>query len=85
MIKPSALQEFISETISQVIHGVAGAQKLTTELNSRINPKKIDGDGHMKRIAEKRTPIEFDIAVTVTEGTGTTGGISVYGIGASHD
>ena len=85
------LQEFVAETLSQIIHGVKSAQQTSSEVGAMINPAipniqfmkkshisteaKADGIGNMVLF------VEFDTAVTVTEGDGVNAkaGINVFG------
>ena len=76
------LQEFVSTTLKQVIQGVIGVQKeLGNEGRRYINPA---GRGTVMGRSQDGTPIqnvEFDVAVTVAEESGVSGGISVVGLG----
>jgi hypothetical protein len=62
------LDEFISETLNQVIEGVAQAQKACSASNAVI----ADRSGSVET-----TQVEFDVALTVESGTKTKGGIGV--------
>jgi len=78
------LQDFISESLSQIINGILDAQKKELPFNAEISPYI-----HVNNVKtdEKRmkpyyswqsvTPIKFDIAVTAEQATGTKGGIGV--------
>jgi predicted ATPase len=67
------LKEFVSETLRQIVDGINDAQQLTPPKGAVIVP-----------YYEKLEKVEFDVAVTVIEGTETSGkaGISVWSIGA---
>lgn len=67
------IKEFVSQTLKQVIDGVVDAQAQTRETNAVVVP----GGDYQKKV-------DFDIAVTVVEGTVTSAkaGISVCSIGA---
>jgi hypothetical protein len=69
------LQNFITETLKQIIEGVQGAQKY-------ISTQKIDATIHPKQSQEKIETVEFDVAVTSIESnqSGVTGGIKVASI-----
>lgn len=64
------LEEFVSESLRQIIAGVKRAQDDTKEMGAKINP-----DGLRFHVENHR--VEFDVAVTAAEGTGTKGGIGV--------
>jgi hypothetical protein len=76
------LQDFVTTTLKQVIQGVQTAQKeLGGEGRRYVNPA---GRGMVAGRSQDGTPIqdvEFDVAVTVGEETGLSGGISVVGLG----
>jgi len=71
------LQEFVTESLKQIMAGVADAQKDSTS-TGRINPPS----GPFVPVKE----IEFDVAVTVSQEQGAKGGIGIFvgavGIGA---
>jgi len=79
------LKEFISETLSQIVSGVKGAQESAKRHGAEINPELF---GNVQELAKEgivqtnsggsTTIVEFDVALTVTEGTGTKGGIGVF-------
>jgi hypothetical protein len=68
------LAEFVQKTIEQVINGVAASCKHAKASNAHIGKQNY-------------TPIEFDVAVTVTEGSESKkgGGITVWGVGANAE
>lgn len=65
------LQDFVSETLKEIIDGVLAAQRYAASKNARINP-----GSPVRR--ESQQHVEFDVAVTTTEGTETKGGIGVF-------
>lgn len=77
------LQEFIKQSIVQIINGVIDAQKEVVDKGASINPsglhlKNDQVKGHaITNDGNVTQHIEFDVAVTTTEGTGTKGGIGV--------
>lgn len=85
------LQDFIRETLIQIINGVKDAQEIIGESGAAINPiglsrmrDQLGGRGyHSGAVTEA---VEFDVAVTVTEGESTKKGagafISVVALGA---
>lgn len=83
------LQEFVTESLLQIANGVSEAQRKIVG-NAQINPRLPDhanvSSGHFTKIpkdmillrdGEVVTMVQFDVAVTTTEGTGTKGGIGV--------
>jgi hypothetical protein len=75
------LETFIAETLRQIVKGVRTAQEHDDCKGAFINPSPSPGQGH--RLVK---PIEFDVALTVTEGSekqgkGGIGIASVLGIG----
>lgn len=77
------LKEFVKESLVQIIEGVKAAQDATTGTTARINPTGMAfGDMKGQRPYDSSTNIslgniEFDIAVTVSEGESAKGGIAV--------
>jgi len=77
------LSEFVSSSISQIIDGVLEAQKYASDKGAKINPlglsidnpnintAKIKQDFSAEEIGQV---IEFDVAVTTTEGSQIQGG-----------
>jgi len=67
------LEDFVAETLSQIVSGVKKAQKTTKSNDAVIVPYHSTGGN-----------VDYDVAVTVVEGTETSGkaGISVWSIGA---
>jgi hypothetical protein len=63
------LQDFIDETLKQIISGVRSAQESAIELGAKINPRG-------GSVVEMRS-VHFDIAVNTSEGAVTKGGIGV--------
>lgn len=77
------LEDFVSETIRQIIAGTAAAMKHAEELGAAVNPAntKYGSPGETQiRDRSSMAPIqqiEFDVAVTTTSGTETKGGIGI--------
>lgn len=63
------LQDFIAETLKQIISGVRRAQESAIDLGAKINPR----GGAM---VEMRN-VHFDVAVSTSEGTDKKEGIGV--------
>jgi hypothetical protein len=84
------LQEFVGETLKEVIAGIKNAQEYAAEHEARVNPpsRYINDNRQFIHIIDDSTAeillkdVEFDIAVTSSEGSEAKGsaGISVVGI-----
>lgn len=78
------LEEFISETINQIISGIRKTHEYAKEQGAIVNPKikhKRISFATKETKIEARSPIhtiEFDVAITTTEGKETKGGIGVF-------
>ncbi|WP_351189333.1 hypothetical protein [Shewanella sp. TB4-MNA-CIBAN-0142] len=74
------LDEFVSQTLKQVIDGVSDAQKYGALRNANINPSSARMDSKAAGYifcAQTGVPlqeVEFDIAVTVSESNTTSDG-----------
>ena len=64
------LQDFIDETLKQIISGVRSAQESAIELGAKINPRG-------GSVVEMRN-VHFDVAVGTSGGAETKGGIGVF-------
>jgi hypothetical protein len=76
------LQTFIESSLTQIIKGLANTGKLAKEHGASLNPRQKQwrfGEGLYfdKATGAVLSTIEFDIAVTATEGTRTKAGIGV--------
>ena len=79
------LKEFITEALSQIVEGVSEAQKRLSNSGAEINPKVLgtsdmiagNGGGIRTQSENFAQIIEFDVAVTATEGSGKKGGIGI--------
>lgn len=86
------LEDFITETIKQIINGTVSAQKHASEHNAGVAPGKMQfrsTEGGQLWNQKDGTPIQqvdFDVAVTTTEGTEAKGGAGIFvgsfGVGA---
>lgn len=65
------LEDFVSETLKEVMQGVKKSQATSNEHGGCIAP-------HYLKLSENMYKIEFDIAVTTTEGTSTQSGVGVF-------
>jgi hypothetical protein len=77
------LQEFISETIRQIIDGVVSSQEHAQKCGAYVNPTMAAGVGAFAInkdkdwVPEPRT-IEFDVAVTTSNSQGIQGGMGIF-------
>ena len=79
------LKQFVSETLVQILDGISEARqkatlqksdaevapRIRTQGTNFINSGMVTSGGHAVQF------VKFDVALTVTEGTGTKGGIGV--------
>jgi hypothetical protein len=76
------LESFVGETIKQIINGVVESQKSSQETDAIICPNGIHKSKNNEIITaglgDIVQMIDFDIAVTTTEGKGTSGGVGVF-------
>ncbi|QDO84536.1 hypothetical protein FM037_16640 [Shewanella psychropiezotolerans] len=74
------LENFVSQTLKQIIDGVSSAQKYSETKNAKINPSTARMDGKATDYSfcvETYVPlqgVEFDVAVTVKEASSTSEG-----------
>lgn len=78
------LRDFVSQTLYQIASGTKDAQSLVQDLGASVNPdlqtshEQASKQGFLKT-SEMFVPIvQFDVALTVVETTGTKGGIGVF-------
>jgi len=85
------LQEFVGETLKEIIAGVIEAQEYAAGQNAGVNPRsKHIGEPRSIRIDDRTREalqnVEFDVAVTSTEGSETKAGAGIFvaaiGLGA---
>jgi hypothetical protein len=70
------LQVFVSEALKQLIAAVKTAQESARQLGGRVVPDGVDGE-RKARSGQAITDVEFDVAVTVAEGSEKKGGLGV--------
>ena len=78
------LKSFVSQTLIEIVEGVNEARSLVKSMDTgaNINPSfagdvpKLTGAYHIGH-GDMAQCVEFDVALTVTEGTNTKGGIGV--------
>lgn len=77
------LKEFVSRALQEIVAGVADAQGIVQggEINPKIWQSQRDAAAKMKILESNSGKwihlVEFDVAVTVAEGTGTKGGLGL--------
>jgi len=79
------LEDFVSQTLKEIINGVVTAQKHAATKNARVNPPSLNfrvdqgvvklWDDETQCIAQE---VHFDVAVTATEGSETKGGVGIF-------
>lgn len=78
------LRDFVSETLTQIVEGVKSAQSKAAESGATVNPhlttahEQAGKQGFLWTGDAYAQVVQFDVALTVTEGTGTKGGIGVF-------
>jgi hypothetical protein len=75
------LDDFISETLKQIIDGVKTAQKHAVSRGAKVNPagKRLQASTRTTHETEPRsTIVEFDIALAAHEGKQKKGGVGVF-------
>jgi hypothetical protein len=78
------LKDFVSESIKQITDGVNEAKLHADQNNASVNPQRWGWNSSNVQVKyDKKTgaaieTIEFDVAVTATDGTATKGGIGVF-------
>ncbi len=79
------IKDFVAQSLQQIVEGIAAAQAAVATSGAVINPSLMGGGDAIARqgILQAHgggatTMVDFDVAVTVSEGTGTRGGIGVF-------
>ena len=83
------LGDFISETIKEIIDGVAAAQEYAKGKGASVNPPHVNWSDTKKSFhivhgaigkdeAPLLTPIDFDILLTIAKDKGATSGLGVF-------
>jgi hypothetical protein len=77
------LKDFVSQTLNQIVEGIATAQKFAEERGALVNPKGLIGlkekaDYWDRETGEAASRVDFDVAVTAVDGKGTKGGVGVF-------
>jgi hypothetical protein len=79
------LKEFVKQTLCQIVEGVKEAQAAVTGHGGAVNPRfsrgapsEFSSHGFMQTHTGGFAQfVQFDVALTATEGTGTKGGVGV--------
>lgn len=81
------LQDFITETIVQIVRGIENAGEQLKDSKALVNPRNVKIEPSATNVygfVEVNKPflkavqkVEFDVAVTVSNGTTTKGGIGI--------
>lgn len=77
------LKDFVAESLEQIVRGVIQAQEALKDTRARVNPLMLKTTNHSsigEASEEGGQPVylvEFDVAITAEEGTGTKGGIGI--------
>ena len=78
------LKDFVSQTLTQIIEGVKESQIKASELGGIVSPcltsnhSEMGKQGILSASGRAAQIVQFDVALTVVEGTGTKGGIGVF-------
>lgn len=78
------LKEFVAQTLTQIIAGVRDSQASAKEHGAEVNPHLNTSHGEAGKQGflwsgeAYAQVVQFDVALTVSEGTGTKGGIGVF-------
>jgi len=79
------LQDFITETLTQIVQGVKASQEVVAVQGAEVSPHLSGGPAVNSTHGFVPTKtgvyaqiVSFDVALTVKEGTGTKGGIGVF-------
>ena len=79
------LKDFVTQTLVQIVDGVKEAESQVKAKGAHLNPSFAGDVRNLPRGGIYHTGsgqlaqfVEFDVALTVAEGTGTKGGIGVF-------
>lgn len=74
------LKDFIETALTQLIDGLNSAASYAKEHGAEVNPANENGKLNRSMMLDRRVAeVKFDIAIAVSEGSGTKAGISVLG------
>ena len=75
------LNQFVAESIKQIIDGVCEAQVHARDVRAAVNPSDVNTNEHTGHVLYHNVPlqnVEFDVAVSATEGSGNEGGAGLF-------
>ena len=78
------LREFVNQTLCQIVEGVGDTQSRCKELGAVVNPhlntshEQAGKQGFLNASGSFSPVVQFDVALTVTEGGRTKGGTGVF-------
>lgn len=78
------LQDFVSETLKQIINGVKEAQGQAKKAGATISPDShlsYDNKKYLFYAGRLVEHVEFDVAVTTSEAKETKGGLGIFVVG----
>src|SRR3989338_8634698 len=70
------LQQFVAQTLVQIANGVKNAQEHVKSAGCIVNPLRASDQDPI--MSPNTSFIEFDVALTVTEGSDSKGGIGAH-------
>jgi len=77
------LNEFVENALTQLLEGVIAAQSKAAKIVGEISPHILDDNqiklGFLNASGQSASVIKFDVALSVSEGSGTNAGINVLG------
>lgn len=80
------LKDFVGQALVEIVEGVTAAQSKLGESGVHVNPRLSTQQGTLESKGKLVSTygrlvqlVEFDVAVTVNEATGTKGGIGIVG------
>ena len=78
------LQQFVAETLTQIVKGVRESQSIAKQSGAEVDPhlsmsvEHAEKQGLLIASGKYAQLVQFDMALTVKAGTGTKGGIGVF-------
>jgi hypothetical protein len=74
-----SLETFVTQTLTQIVKGVQGAQDALPDGHTIVNPKMRSSSDQLRETTHKDRAqiVRFDVAITATKQAGKNGGVSV--------
>ena len=78
------LKEFVEQTLSQIVEGTNAAQVTVLQAGAEVNPHLGTGPEHLVKLGMVYSAgipvqfVEFDVALTVIEGSDSKAGIGIF-------